>query len=148
MIDPTTQLATMIRAQFRAQIQMQAKALGTVERETSQESRVARRTDDEPDTLGPDSADVQIKQMVALRVRALSPDDPQRQRKAFRLFLESILMQTFGRERIDGLAFDQMVDAVMRKMETDSELHAAMREAGGLLLADATPSTPTSPPAR
>ncbi|RIX79082.1 hypothetical protein [Acidovorax cavernicola] len=148
MIDPTTQLATMIRAQFRAQFQTQAKALGTVERETPQESRSARQAHGEPDTQGPDSTDAQIKQMVALRVRALSPDDPQRQRKAFRLFLESILMQTFGRERIDGLAFDQMVDAVMQKMEADVELHAAMREAGGLLLADATPGTPTSPPAR
>lgn len=148
MIDPTTQLATMIRAQFRAQFQTQAKALEAAARETPQESRAARQADSEPDTLGPDSTDAQIKQMVALRVRALSPDDPQRQRKAFRLFLESVLMQTFGRERIDGLAFDQMVDAVMQRMETDAELHAAMREAGDLLLADATPGALPAPRAR
>lgn len=139
MIDPTTQLAAMIRAQFSAQFQAQAKARGLAARETPSDGRLAKPKG-EPDTHVAGSTDAQIQQMVALRVRALSPDDPQRQRKAFRLFLESVLMQTFGRERIDGIAFDQMVDAVMQRMEGDEELHAALREAGDLLLADSQPT--------
>ncbi|MDQ0086108.1 hypothetical protein J2W35_006489 [Variovorax boronicumulans] len=82
------------------------------------------------------SEEAKIRQMVALRVRALSPDDPQRQRKAFRLFLESVLMQEFGRDRLGDKGFDQMVDAVLQRMESDPQLHAALREAGDLLLVD------------
>lgn len=139
MIDPTSQLAAMIRAQFSAQFQAQAKARGLAARETPSDGRLAKPKG-EPDAYVAGDTDAQIQQMVALRVRALSPDDPQRQRKAFRLFLESVLMQTFGRERIDGIAFDQMVDAVMQRMEGDEELHTALREAGDLLLADSKPT--------
>jgi hypothetical protein len=74
--------------------------------------------------------------MVALRVRALSPDDPQRQRKAFRIFLQSVLVQTFGSDRLDARGFDQLVDKVLERMDSDAELHAALREAGALLLAE------------
>ena len=80
--------------------------------------------------------------MVALRVRALSPDDPQRQRKAFRIFLESVLVQTFGRDRLDARGFDQLTDAVLERMDSDAELRAALREAGALLLADQGPTDP------
>lgn len=140
MIDPSTHLAAMIRAQFGAQFRAQAKARAAVARD------VPRNADEPRSPPGKDQA--QIQEMVALRVRALSPDDPQRQRKAFRLFLESVLMQSFGRERLDDRGFDQMVDAVLQRMESDAGLHAALREAGDLLLADATPDAhgrPASP---
>ena len=77
---------------------------------------------------------------MALRVRALSPSDPQRERKAFRLFLESVLVQAFGRDRLDDKGFDQMVDVVLQRMEGDAELHAALREAGALLLSESQPT--------
>lgn len=143
MIDPSTQLAAMIRAQFGAQFRAQAKERATVARD------VPRNADDPRPPPPKDEA--QMQQMVALRVRALSPDDPQRQRKAFRLFLESVLMQSFGRERLDDRGFDQMVDAVLQRMESDAGLHAALREAGDLLLADAMPDAngrSTQPPGK
>lgn len=90
-----------------------------------------------------DSSDeAQIRQMVAMRVRALSPDDPQRQRKAFRLFLESVLVQELGRDRLDDKGFDQMVDTVLQRMESDAGLKAALHEAGNLLFAEAVPAQP------
>lgn len=143
MIDPTTQLAAMIRAQFGAQFRAQAQARerGVAGREAPHDARTTAGGKLQPQSPSPasNSSDAEIQQMVALRVRALSPDDPQRQRKAFRLFLESVLMQAFGRERLDDRGFDQMVDAVLERMEGDAELHAALREAGDLLLADAQP---------
>ena len=141
MIDPTTQLAAMIRAQFSAQFRAQAQARerGVAGREAPHDARTTAGGKQPQPPSPADSTDAEIRQMVALRVRALSPDDPQRQRKAFRLFLESVLMQAFGRERLDDRGFDQMVDAVLDRMEGDAELHAALREAGDLLLADAQP---------
>lgn len=132
----------MIRAQFGAQFRAQAQARerGVTGREALHDGQTTTE-DKQPQSPSPssNSTDAEIRQMVALRVRALSPDDPQRQRKAFRLFLESVLMQAFGRERLDDRGFDQMVDAVLERMEGDAELHAALREAGDLLLVDAQP---------
>lgn len=141
MIDPTTQLAAMIRAQFGAQFRAQAQARerGVAGREAPHGARTTAGGKQPQSPSPSNSTDAEIQRMVALRVRALSPDDPQRQRKAFRLFLESVLTQAFGRERLDDRGFDQMVDAVLERMEGDAELHAALREAGDLLLADAQP---------
>ena len=137
MIDRSSQLAVMIRAQFAAQLHAQAK-------DRPEAKQVAPRNTDDPGQLT-EKGEAQLQQLVALRVRALSPDDPQRQRKAFRLFLESVLMQAFGRERLDDRGFDQMVDAVLQRMESDAELFAALREAGDLLLAEAAPDTGSRP---
>ena len=130
MIDPSSHLAAMIRAQFGAQFRAQAQTRPDAKRE-------APRTVDDPGEPA-EKNEAQLQQMVALRVRALAPEDPQRQRKAFRLFLESVLMQAFGRERLDDRGFDQLVDAVMQQMESDADLHSALREAGDQLLAEAT----------
>jgi len=140
MIDSTTQLAVMIRAQFAAQFRAQQKWAnptrmgGQAATATAAEQRPPR-----PELEGA-AGEAELKNLVALRVRSLSPDDPQRQRKAFRLFLESVLIQAFGRDRLDDRGFDEMIDAVLQRMESDTELHAAVREAGALLLADASPA--------
>ena len=137
MIDRSSQLAVMIRAQFAARLHAQAKDRPEAKQE-------APRNTDDPGQLT-QNGEAQFQQLVALRVRALSPDDPQRQRKAFRLFLESVLMQAFGRARLDDRGFDEMVDAVLQRMESDAELYAALREAGDLLLAEAAPDTGSRP---
>ena len=142
MIDPSTQLAAMIRAQFGAQFRAQAKNRSIAGRDAAHVEVAPRRDGDSP---RPGGDETQIQQRVALRVRALSPDDPQRQRKAFRLFLESVLVQAFGRDRLDDRGFDQMVDAVLQRMESDAELGVALREAGDQLLADAVAQPKASP---
>jgi hypothetical protein len=154
MIDPSTQLAAMIRAQFaaqfRAQSQQQSAGRGGIAGQGAQRKLVdvsekARRdpagdSADGVDGFGEPADATQLQQLVALRVRALSPNAPQRERKAFRLFLESVLVQAFGRDRLDDKGFDQMVDAVLQRMEGDAELRAALREAGALLLSESQPA--------
>ena len=145
MIDPTTQLAAMIRAQFAAQFRAQAakeRPLSGRHAGQAADARQERRANESA------SDDAQLQQLVALRVRALSPDDPQRGRKAFRLFLESVLVQAFGRDRLDDRGFDQMVDAVLQRMEGDPALHEMVHEAGELLLADAGHGGPPSAPGK
>ncbi len=121
MIDPSSQLAAMVRTQFGAQ------------------RRASARRDPAHRDAG--HGDATIQQTIALRVRALSPDDPQRQRKAFRIFLESVLVRALGHTRPETHGFDQLVDTVLQRMDGDAALATALREAGDLLLADVMPAS-------
>ncbi|MDN8618026.1 hypothetical protein [Variovorax ginsengisoli] len=136
MIDPTAQLAAMIRAQFGAQFRAQAKRRPNVGKPGPREQFGSAPLESSSPVEG---GAVDVQQLVALRVGALSADDPQRHRKAFRIFLESVLMQTFGPERIDALGFNQLVDTVMQRMEGEPSLQGAMREAADHLLAESAP---------
>jgi hypothetical protein len=95
---------------------------------------------------GPTGAKKQAKQgalqeerdiagLIAQRVLVIDPDDPQRERKAFRIFLESVLLAELGDELINDPAFYQMVEDVQLQMEGDPELASAISQAAKLLLA-------------
>lgn len=148
-IDPSIHMAAMIRAQFATQFRAQARSpdSGVVASQGTNRRGALNASTWPVDGSGDETAaDVQalsnardtgLQQLVALRVRALSPDDPQRERKAFRLFLEAVLIQAFGRDRLDDRGWDQLVDTVLQRMEGNAELHATLQEAGGLLLSAA-----------
>ena len=118
----------MIRAQFAAQTGAAERRIGA---RTDTSASISPQPGATSKTI---SKEELLRQSIAARVGALSPDDPQRQRKAFRIFLESILTQELGRVRIDEHRFNRMVDEVLERMEADESLSAAMLEAGGLLL--------------
>lgn len=69
------------------------------------------------------------------RVGALNPDDPARERKAFRYFLEAALLSDLGTNLINDPKFHQLVDVVQQRMEAQPDLLAASRRAARLLLA-------------
>lgn len=81
-----------------------------------------------------DSDSHRLNGLISQRVKALSPDDPQRDRKAFRIFLECVLLTEFGEELINTPAFYQLVDDVHRLMEKDDELAAKIGAATKQLL--------------
>lgn len=70
-------------------------------------------------------------------VRGIRPDDPQRERKAFRLFLEVRLLDDLGRELMADPGFSGFVDEVMARMEADPQLRSSIRTAGRALLTSA-----------
>lgn len=72
--------------------------------------------------------------LISQRVKALDPADPQRGRKAFRIFLESVLLNELGQELINDSAFYQMVDQVQQTMEQDEKIAAAIEKAVASLL--------------
>lgn len=78
-----------------------------------------------------------LQALVVQRVRAIGDEDPQRRRKAFRIFLESILSAELGGQLINDPAFHQMVDNVQQSMEANPELLPAIERAGDFLLASA-----------
>ncbi|HWW08333.1 hypothetical protein [Collimonas sp.] len=76
-----------------------------------------------------------IAALIAQRVKVIDPDDPQRERKAFRIFLESVLLAELGGDLINDPAFYQMVEDVQLQMESDPGLALAVSQAAKLLLA-------------
>lgn len=74
--------------------------------------------------------------LIELRVRQIGRDDAQRGRKAFRVFLEVVLLSHFGHNMINDPAFHQMVDDVQQAMEANAECGRLIDSAIAQLLAD------------
>lgn len=75
-----------------------------------------------------------FKAKATLRIGAISSDDPQRHRKAFRIFLERTLADLSGDEAPTDPAFQALVDRVHLAMETDPELVVEMQRTAEVLL--------------
>jgi hypothetical protein len=57
--------------------------------------------------------------LIALRIREIGRDDPRRGRKAFRVFLEAVLLSQCGEHLINDPSFHQLVDDVQGALEGD-----------------------------
>lgn len=121
-IDAPAQLAALIRAQLLTSRGLRADG----------GMRPASRAPNGPPIASPASRDVQ--QLIARRVQSLQPDDPQRKRKAFRIFLEFVLAQQMNINPVGAPGFDTLVGQVMEQMASDPALAQAMDEAAELLL--------------
>ena len=80
--------------------------------------------------------------VLCKRVRSISPDDPKREYKAFRMFLESTMLAEFGEDVINDPAFYQLVESVHDQMSADPALEDSMREAARALIESATSADP------
>jgi hypothetical protein len=65
-----------------------------------------------------------LEALTQRRIKSIDRDDPKSERKAFRVFLESVLLAQFGEQQINEPQFYQMVDDVQSAMERDSEVGA------------------------
>ena len=92
-------------------------------------SRGARRHEAAREPAGQPGAAADLGTVVARRVRALDPADPDRPRKAVRIFLESVLLAQFGERLVNDAGFHQLVDDVQRQMAGDSALARDMAAA-------------------
>lgn len=70
-------------------------------------------------------------------IAALDPDDPQRRRKAFRHYLENLLLRELGFGLINGHDFGPFVDEVLSRMESLPELATSIDAAATFLLTNA-----------
>ena len=78
-------------------------------------------------------AGIEWQDQVRHRILALEPDDPQRQRKVLRLFVEASLVREFGPQLANDASFQLVVDDVMRAMEEEPELRESIDAAVNLL---------------
>lgn len=92
--------------------------------------QVAREAHDQPSDLA---------SVVAQRIQALAKDDPQRKRKAVRIFLESLLLEHMGPELLRDPSFAALVDTVHGQMEQDREIAAAADALGEILVGGGPP---------
>lgn len=121
-LDPTNHLAALIRVQ-----------VASLRRRQDIKSPVGKRQPVITDA--PSTSD--LATVVAQRIRCIAPDDPQRERKAFRIFLETVLLSELGQELVGDPAFARMVDHVQSQMEGDPELAKSSGDAARLLLRSA-----------
>lgn len=75
-----------------------------------------------------------IEPQILQRIRALAQDDPQRRRKAFRIFMESVLLNQLGRSLVGDLEFSQLVDRVVQQIEEDPSLRQSSVLAAEILI--------------
>ncbi|MCH8618703.1 hypothetical protein [Undibacterium sp. TS12] len=69
-----------------------------------------------------------------MRVKKIKPDDPKKGKKAFRIFLESVLLSELGENLINDPAFYQMVSDIQDTMEADPQILAVIDKAVADLL--------------
>ncbi|MBX3625345.1 MAG: hypothetical protein KF892_10060 [Rhizobacter sp.] len=77
---------------------------------------------------------VDVAGALAKRIQLIATDDPDRHRKAFRAFLEAMLLAELGESLMNDAAFYQMVDQIQEQMEADPHLAEAVSNASAILL--------------
>ena len=78
-------------------------------------------------------------EVMAQRILGIDAADPDRRRKAVRIYLEAELAREFGGDLLNDPAFPQMLDAIQQQMQGDAQTAAAVHALGDLLLAGKAP---------
>ena len=72
---------------------------------------------------------------MAQRIAAIDAQDPDRPRKAVRIYLEAELAREFGAALLNDPQFPSLLDAVQQRMDEDPQTAGAVEALGRLLLA-------------
>jgi hypothetical protein len=72
--------------------------------------------------------------LIGVRVRQIKRDDPDRGRKAFRVFLEAVLLSHFGPDLVNDPRFYQLVDDVQNAIEANPACQPLVGDAMAHLL--------------
>jgi hypothetical protein len=121
MLDPAARLAALMRSQVTI-----------LRRKQPVRPRSGKTEGNAPAGDRPD-----VASLVAQRLKAIDPSDPQRGHKATRIYLESVMLAEFGFGLANDPAFPLMVNEIHRQMTSDPQLARALTEAAALLLGHA-----------
>jgi hypothetical protein len=113
-----SQLVTVIRSQMCVN-----RALPSGRRKSGPALAVGRRYSDNA-----------LAALVQTRCAQIARDDPQRDRKAFRVFLEVVLLTHLGEELMHDPGFYALVDDVLGALEGDTACAALLTQAKQYLL--------------
>lgn len=125
-IGPAPELALYLRSQLKS---MQPVVAGARSRRTGSLSRGDATSTREKGRPADDLAAA-----MARRIAAIDPADPERRRKAFRVFLESLLLHEWGDQLLNDPGFHQLVDSVHAQMEGSPQLVSLIQEVADRLL--------------
>jgi hypothetical protein len=81
-------------------------------------------------------AQERLASLIGLRVAQIGRDTPQRGRKAFRVFLEAVLLSHFGDALLNDPQFFQMVDDIQTALEADEDCRKLVDSAIAHLLSE------------
>lgn len=126
-IGPVAQLVKIIRSQLATRAAPGGAGTAAVKKPVS--SFKGERRTAEP------YAEKNLGALIELRVAQIGREDPQRGRKAFRVFLEAVLLSQLGEGLIKDPRFFQLVDDVQLAMEADEACGALVARAIEHLLA-------------
>ncbi|MRD48700.1 hypothetical protein [Caenimonas koreensis] len=126
-VDPASQLAALIRAQVGFARSRRAGGKVASGARTRRKPQVAHASGD-------------LSSAVAVRIRSIGRDDPDRASKALRMFLETVVMAELGPDIANDPNFAVMLDHVEHQLDSDAEIALAAQQAAKFLLqtADAT----------
>lgn len=117
-LDSVSQLVTVIRSQLTGAAQPQR----------------GRRAAGPRQSPGRRYTDRTVPALIELRVGQIAPDDAQRGRKAFRIFLEVVLLTHLGEELMNDPKFYQILDDVQSALEADASSSELVSQAIAHLL--------------
>lgn len=123
-IDGVQQIVAMIRAEMAMRVTQGVPRDRAVQIRSASKAKLGDTTKSHP----------HMRSLIAQRVKALDPDDPKRGKKAFRIFLESVLLIEFGESLINDPSFYQMIDDIQYMMEKDPQIAETISKAVALLL--------------
>lgn len=117
------------------QAQLSARASGA-------RGAAVRRAAAGPAPAGPQRyAPDQLAALIETRVRQIGRDDPKRGRKAFRVFVEAVLLSNLGENLVNDPQFHQMVDDVQGALEADPACATMVEQAMAFLLSGGAPAS-------
>jgi hypothetical protein len=129
-MDPIDRLNRLMET-LRQQMAQSAKRLNT----SSQSTRPTN-------ARSPGSANKrtveELRQHIGERVRAIEPNNPERGRRARRIFLESVLAWEFGDQLLLDSQFNRLIEGIQDAFESDPEINRELQN----LLTDLSQSRP------
>lgn len=114
------QLVSIIRSQLSTRIEGKAAK----NRANRKQTHLSQET----------GASENLEALIGQRIKAIDRADPQRGRKAFRVFLESVFLSEFGEHLANDPKFYQMIEDIHSSMEADPEIGKLVEQAIRLLL--------------
>jgi hypothetical protein len=120
-VDPATRLAALMRSQVAA-----LRRPAGVRQPSGSAAAKARS--------GAPQQGADFASIVAQRMKAIEPNDPAREQKAVRIYLESVILAELGPGLVNDPAFSLLIDDVHGQMAGDPELARSLAEAAELLL--------------
>lgn len=113
-MDPVNRLSRLMET-LRQRMAESAKKLGT----TSQTS--APSAPRSPASANRRTVE-ELRAHIGERVRSLEPNNPERRRRARRIFLESVLAWEFGDQLLLDNQFSRLIDGIQEAFESDPEI--------------------------
>ena len=133
----TSALSALLRTQLLSKAQQSSakdSGLPNTAASSAGGQDVATQSSKKPTSELKITAQLVLEPKWVQRLQGVSSDDPQRKRKAFRIFLESVLEKELGSAFQSDIQFSQVVEQVLQQIESDVELNENSLLVGEILL--------------